>query len=420
MAFAVTLLLGAGVNAQVTQPSFLELRPAREAAAAGPTLVIDTFQHDTPFVKQSTSGVAEPDLSQVLLGTRSLRLGTDGNGLQVNLRATGLKPMDLSDAFLRLSLRVEGVAHLSNLYVYLSDDGFQTHDAYALVRYTGAPAESVLDDGVWGTLSTALGTPVTPSTVDLTQVTDVQISLVDDGTAPVNVWLGGLDAVARPERGVVTVMFDDARSGVYELALPQAHRHGVRASVAVIPDLVGVESFMTLEQLRLMERFAGWELVAHHVTPLEHGFDSLPEADLRAELEGVKSWMILNGFRRGADVIAYPHGLIDDSAIGVVRGYFAAGRTIVRGSGLETLPPADPYRVRALSVTSGDSVAYLTDAIDRAARDKAWLVLVFHQLSPAQPEFETQYNVVDFAQVMAHLAAADVQVLTFSEAVLGR
>ena len=87
---------------------------------------------------------------------------------------------------------------------------------------------------------------------------------------------------------------------------------------------------------------------------------------------------------------------------------------------LETLPPADPYRVRALSVESTDSVHALTAAIDRAAREKGWLVLVFHQFTNSPPEYAPQYSGLDFAQVMAHLAAADVDVLTFTEAVLGR
>ncbi len=62
----------------------------------------------------------------------------------------------------------------------------------------------------------------------------------------------------------------------------------------------------------------------------------------------------------------------------------------------------------------------LTAAIDRAAREKGWLLLVFHQLVNYPPEYAPQYSALGFAQVMAHLAAADVDVLTFSEAVLGR
>lgn len=402
--------------------TILELRPTLEARGAPSAFVIDTFQYDTPFLKQTTPGTAEPDLSQVLLGTRSLRVSTDGDGQQVNLRANGVGPYDLSDAYLRLRLKVQNLEHLRGLYLYLSDDGFGTYDSYLMLPGGPEGAERFLDDGGWGTITVALGTPQGgPQSVDLTRVTDLQLSLVDDGQVPVTAWFAGLDAVARPERGVVTVMFDDARSGVYELALPQAQRYGIRASVAVISDLVGVPGFMTLEQLHLLERFGDWEMVAHHVTDLpEGGFDVIGQEALRFELEGIKRWLISHGFRRGADAIAYPYGGFHDDSLELVRAYFAAGRTILQGAGLETLPPADPYKVRARSVIDTDTTESLRAAIDRAESEKSWLVLVFHQFSNSQAQYDTEFSGIDFALVMAHLAAADVDVLTFSEAALGR
>ena len=114
------------------------------------------------------------------------------------------------------------------------------------------------------------------------------------------------------------------------------------------------------------------------------------------------------------------YGGFDAASIEEVRRYFGAGRTILQSLGLETYPPADPYRVRALSVTDTTTTEALRVAIDRAARERSWLVLVFHQFSNAAAQHDTEYSGVDFARVMAHLAAADVEVLTFSEATLGR
>lgn len=424
--FIVTLLtlLSLSVSSAQSRPisPAVELRPAAEARVAPAAFVIDAFQHDTRFVKQTTPGTAEPDLNEVLLGTRSLRLTTDGDGQQVNLRAAGIRPLDLGNVYLRLHLRVEGLENLDSLYFYLSNDGFETFDSYLIMAGSVYAAERFLDEGQWGTITTALGTPLwRESRVDLSRVTDVQISAVDNGNGPVAVWFGGLEAVARPQRGVVTVVFDDARSGVYELALPQAQRFGVRASVAVISDLVGVPGFMTLEQLQLLERFGGWEMIAHHVTDLpDGGFDTLSEQALRFELEGVKRWLLEHGFRRGADVIAYPYGGFNTESVEAVRHYFAAGRTILQSAGLETLPPADPYRIRAYSVVDTDTTESLRAAIDRAAHDRSWLLLVFHQFSNSQAQYDTEYSGIDFALVMSHLAAADVDVLTLSEAILGR
>lgn len=177
----------------------LELRPLAEARLAPAAFVIDAFQHDTRFVKQTTPGQADADLEETLLGTRSLRVSTDGDAKQVNMRATGLGPLDLSDVFLRLHLRVEGVENLDAMYFYLSNDGFETFDSYLIVAGNDQPEERYMENGEWVTITTALGTPMwREPRVDLRRVTDMQISTVDNGRGPVTVWLGGLEAVQRP------------------------------------------------------------------------------------------------------------------------------------------------------------------------------------------------------------------------------
>ncbi|HRN19720.1 MAG TPA: hypothetical protein PLU66_11600, partial [Trueperaceae bacterium] len=122
----------------------------------------------------------------------------------------------------------------------------------------------------------------------------------------------------------------------------------------------------------------------------------------------------------GADVIAGPYGGFDEASLARVQQYFAAGRTIIRSQGLETWPPADPYRLRALSVSLLDTPAIINAAIDRAAREHSWLVLVFHQIVPEVSDIDTWYFSQDLASVFAHLAGADVDVVLLSDAVFGR
>ncbi|MBX3140262.1 MAG: polysaccharide deacetylase family protein [Trueperaceae bacterium] len=392
--------------------------PARPEGA-----VLDLFQYDTAFVKQSTAGSAESVLDDVLIGTRSLRATTDGDGKQVNLRATNVGPFDLGGAFLRLDLKLRGVAALDYLLVYLSTDGFETYDAFPVLGGQRPSEETYAEDDEWFTITANLGTTVAggPPTIDLGQVTDIQLSLRDSGAGPVTVWYAALEAVAAPARGLVSIVFDDARDGVFYYALPLARRLGVPASIAAIVDLVGEPSFMTVEQLRVAERFGGWEVIAHHTTPLEEGgFDTLSPKDLDLELAGVKGWLLANGFRHGADVIAYPYGGFDDASLEQVRGYFAAGRTIMRTQGLETFPPADPYRVRAISVVPGDGPGVVKALIDRAARERAWLVLVFHQVAPSGSGYDTYYAAEDLASIFGYLRVADVDTVLFSDALFGR
>lgn len=400
-------------------PAALLLRPTAVGRAAGPGIPIDTFQYDTPFVKQTTAGSVEADLTQTLIGTRSLRLSTDGDGLQVNLRATNLRPVDLSGSFLTLTLKLGGLEHLRYLSLYLSTDGFETYDSFPVLTGVADPAATYADDGAWFTITAGLGTTASGAApaIDLSSVTDIQLSIADDGAGPVTAWFDYLGAVPLPPRGKVSLVFDDARDGAFDFALPLAQRLGIRASIAAIVDLVGVDTFMTVDQLLTAERFGGWEVIAHQTSLLEDGgFDTLSPEALEAELAGVKAWLLENGFERGVDVIAYPYGGYDEASLKLIRRYFAAGRTIDRSQGLETWPPADPYRIRALSLLPSDTPDAINALIDRAARERAWLVLVFHQVYPRGSDFETYYYMEDLASILAHLAAADVDVVLLSEA----
>ncbi|MBW6456744.1 MAG: polysaccharide deacetylase family protein [Trueperaceae bacterium] len=408
------LLLGmASADVGVVPPSSAAV-PYAPAVA-----VIDLFGPETRFAHQTAAGRSAVVDADTVRGEGTLRITSDGDGQQVNVRATAMPPIDLRDAHLRLLLRVDHPERLEHLLLYLSSDGFAGYETY---RVVGGPEDGrtfVLPDQ-WLTVTVALGTPLARvgDGVDLARVSDVQLSLVDLGDGPVTAHVDALEAVARPARGVVSLVFDDARDGAYRHARPLLDRHGLRASVAAIVELVGTPGFMSLDELRSLERFAGWDVVAHHVSPLpdEIGFADLDDDAVLDELLGARAWLLAHGFRRGADHLVYPYGGFDARAIELVRSVYASGRTIVRGLGLETLPPADPYRIRALSVTRDDPPEALTAAIDRAAREHAWLVLVFHQLVDGSPDDDTGYRVDDLAAVVAHLAAADVDVLTLPEA----
>lgn len=415
---ALPLLLGAASAEGWGAPS-----PTASVPYAPTVAVIDLFGPGTRFVHQSAAGRSVVVDADTVRGEGSLRITSDGDGLQVNVRATELAPIDLRDAHLRLLLRVDRPERLEQMLLYLSSDGFVGFEAYRLV---GGPEDGrayVLPDA-WMAVTVALGTPLARvgDAVDLARITDVQLSLADLGLGPVTAHVDVLETVARPARGTVSLLFDDARDGVYRHARPILDRHGLRASVAAIVDLVGTPGFMSLEQLQWLEWYAGWDVVAHHTSalPEEVGFAELSDDEVVAELLGARAWLLAHGFRRGADHFVYPYGGFDARSIELVRGSFASSRTIVRGLGLETLPPADPYRIRALSVTEGDPPEALTAAIDRAARERSWLVLVFHQVVDRVPDGATGYRAQDLAAVVAHLAAADVDVVTLPEALNAR
>ncbi len=405
------------VTAQVPPPVSVPYAPAVE--------VIDLFDGATAFDHQSAAGVSSGDVDDFVRGDGSLRVTTDGAAVQTNVRARELPPRDLRDAHVRLVLKVDRVDLLDEVVLYLSSDDFASYETYRVARGPGAPDDTLVDSGAWVSVTVPLGTPLARGglgPVDLARVTGWQVGVVDAGAGPVTVWLNGLETIARPTRGVVTLVFDDARDGVARYARPVLDRFGMRASVAVISDLVAAPGFMTLPELQAAVRYSGWDVVAHQATALagDTGFVGLDDAALAAELDAVRAWLVAHGFASGAAHVAYPYGAFDERVLEHVRARFASGRTIVRGLGHETWPPADPYRIRALSVADFDGPAELRAEVDRASRERSWLVLVFHQIVDGSPRHPTEYAADDFAAVVAHLASADVDVRPWSDVVHAR
>lgn len=419
---AIWLLVLVSACAPTAEPSGGEQAPAAPARHAAvpahwpvPVIeVIDLFQPDTRFYQQSAKGSVSFDGNEFLFGVGSLRLDVSGSEGQLNLRTDLVEPLDLSRSDLVLWLRVTGLADLATASVYVGSRDMATYAVYPVAVGGGGENERYSFEGEWYPITIALGSPrVTSGQVDLSRVASIQLSVAATSDAEVVVHVNGLATTARAQRGAVTIMFDDARDSVYHLALPVLDELGLTATVSAIADLAGVPSFMTVTQLRELQDDHGWEIVAHHSSALdeEHAFDALSEADLIAELTGVRAWMAGQGLMSGIDAISYPHGGIDADALAVVRRYFDRGRTLVRGVGLETRPPADPLRLRAYAVRDSDPHEELLDLVDRAAASGGWLILVFHQLSDGAPAFQTSYRLDDFRVVMEHVATSGLEVV---------
>ena len=146
-----------------------------------------------------------------------------------------------------------------------------------------------------------------------------------------------------PEKPVV-VTFDDGYSDNYTEALPILEQRGMKATVFMVTNDVGLPGYLTWDQLHDMEK-RGIELGSHTANHLPLTDMTLDEA--RDEVQKSKLMMEWKGLKT-VFVLSYPNGKYDKFLPNILKEeeYLAA---VTGDAGLNTFQ-TDPYRLLRINV----------------------------------------------------------------------
>jgi peptidoglycan/xylan/chitin deacetylase (PgdA/CDA1 family) len=230
----------------------------------------------------------------------------------------------------------------------------------------------------------------------------------------VTVRLSGIGAQAEPVAGACVFTWDDGLAG-QTVAQGILDRHAMASTFYIIADAIGQSGSLTMAQLHALQS-SGSEVACHAFTAAAHntvgGFTGLTAAALEAEYIGIKEWAVRNGFR-GRDHLAYPQGKTNDMVLAMTRRYFTSARTTLQ-RGKETLPPADPHRIRIRGLDSGTTLALAKAYVDVAKASKSLVVFTGHKIGAVTDRLTWVDS--DLVALTDYVAAQGLQAKTMSAA----
>jgi hypothetical protein len=387
--------------------------------------VFQQFQAGHGYEKSAGTGTLSEDTSDFVVGTQSLKLVTAGDEVQTQVRKKSVGPYDFTGRDLRVTFKVEGLAHVETFEIFLSSDNLATNNVHYPIS---EPIQPYIADGEWASVTISWGDLVNnfpPGTISRSKVNFVEFRFEDDGKAPVTFHVNEVAAVPEPSAGVVSIVFDDGWESTYTRARPYLDKYGYRAGSCIIRDVVGTAGYMSLSQLRNLQTMSGWDVFAHADTVADHnaGYANLEDSVVEAELQGIKRWLIENGFKR-RDLFAWPQGSYTASQMPIARRFFSGVRGTTGGHGgsggaHETFPPGDAGRLRTWTIGNAATASEVEAALSQCSTYKSWLILSFHQIVASGAKSGTETNEAAFKEMIDKVAAGGVAVKTVSEVLEG-
>lgn len=314
---------------------------------------------------------------------------------------------DFTGKNLSILMRIDNLPELNEFQLFLGNGGgLSISRKYSNLE--GSQTTKWFADGEYALFTFLLGHEFTESaSFDISQVDAIRLAFRDNNGVAIQFSIQAIasfDQWAGDKKAII--MFDDGRRSVWEAAKAELDSRGMVASVAMPHDQVGNTAYLSLEELTTL-RDSGWEIVGH-ATGNNQTEDT--EAVVRTYIqEGVQYW-IDNRFQVSGWVFAGgEYGPVSDNAdktvLEIVREEGYLWSRVINEANYETLPIADPSKIRPIYVTNVNTVAQITASIDEVYASGGMVMIVFHRLVDASPSATTEYLTTDFALILDHLAS---------------
>ena len=267
---------------------------------------------------------------------------------------------------------------------------------------------SVAPSAVWAQYSREFDVPVGASRVTVFHLIAANGYLVTDDTA------FALYQTAPFTRGLVTLTFDDGWRNQYQNAFPLLKQYGLTGTFYILSgELFNQPAYMTVAEITAL-RSAGNEVASHSVSHPD--FTKLTTTQRAYQFSQSKS--TLSTKFGPVTNFAYPYGAYNATTLAEGATYYKTQRST--DTGFNTRDTINYANLVVQNVFSTTTPAQVQAWVDQAARDRSWLILVYHEVAvtpiAAGDEFYTT-SPADFSSELGIVKRSGLGIVTVAQAV---
>lgn len=382
--------------------------------APQPNQIISNFQAGHGFaILGTTAASMTDDTADFVVGTQSLAVVTKTDGIAGSVQFATAAVDATGDSML-LTVKVDDTTNLKELVLFAASDVNYANHYQWTPQDANLESQKWIKSGEWVTITLNFGDAAVIGSPNRAALTHFRLRAGTNTGFSTKVRYNRLATIPQAPKAVVSIASDDIYTSTWTHLRPRTDKYGFPVTVYAIPTRTNLVS---LDQLHQLEDVSGWEIAGHNDGT---GFNTITLAEAEAAASATKKWLLDNGFK-GVEHYAYVGGQYNPAVEKMMRKYYKAARSIVSRTTIESIPPANPYRLRSTSVSNGTTAASVKAAITKAVANGGWYILTLHDSVDGGVNAATgssQYTTTDLEDILAHIAASGVQVRTVGD-VLG-
>lgn len=219
-------------------------------------------------------------------------------------------------------------------------------------------------------------------------------------------WMNAAPAYCQKE-AVITFTFDDGSETIFTNAFPILEKYGFPATLYPVTKYIGIDSwYVSWNQIDVLGK-QRWEIGSHsHTHP---NMTELSDAEIAQELELSARILREHGFI--ASSYASPFGEFNERVLRQVKSRFSYHRKA--WGGLAENPENNHYEISAVELKQPMKFEDVKPLIDRAAKEKKWLIFLLHAVVKTGPR-EFQFSGAELEKIVDYINNQKLKVTTLS------